>query len=199
MGGRQLVESAADHTAQARIERYPEPVLKANTIKAINKAGVTEQQKKYDDRLFAHSEELRQKKMSSDSYVRLDLDEFLQQARNTQLDNDRRYRNKPHLDNLAKVSALMKTTYWTKLTVTGGFYDELKRVFPVFYKLLKKEKKGKKLVKGEITSGKGTYKTSLLLFCKLVVDISKGKEKNILSSKSRLKVLKRAKVDQDLI
>jgi len=45
----------------------------------------------------------------------------------------------------------------------------------------------------------GTYKTSLMMFCQHVVDISKGKKENDLSSAHRSRQLERAGMTEDLL
>ena len=74
--------------------------------------------------------------------------------------------------------------------VEDGLFEDVKRVFPVFWKLYTKELGDKKPRKGAMLAFSGTYKTSLMMFCQHVVDISNGKKENDLSSAHRSRQLK---------
>ena len=70
----------------------------------------------------------------------------------------------------------------------------------MFWKLLKKAKKKEKLVKSHIMNTKSKdHKISLPAFVALVIEISKGKAANCLSTKKRARELQKAKVDKDLL
>ena len=193
-----------DHGWQASTElalkkRFPKEVYDANTITANKKKGTTTQQKRYVENVVEHGNDLMNKKRSKVDYKEMDLGDFIASARNVELDNDKRYRNGPHLDKLANAKTLMTQSYWKKIKVEDGLFEDVKRVFPVFWKLYTKELGDKKPRKGAMLAFSGTYKTSLMMFCQHVVDISKGKKQNDLSSAHRSRQLKRAGMTEDLL
>ena len=74
------------------------------------------------------------------------------------------------------------------------FFDEVKRVVPAFWALLKKEVDDvSKLRKKSILTSAGSHKTSLPKFLALVLAISKGKKPNTISTRGRRAILERAK------
>ena len=119
---------------------------------ANKKRGTTTQTKQYVEQLVEYSNDQSNKKRSKADYNSLDLDVFVQEAKTIELDNDVRYRNGPHLKNLSNASRLMTQTYWNKIKVTDGLYEDVKRVFPVFWKLYSKELGDKPPRKGAMLS-----------------------------------------------
>ena len=92
----------------------------------------------------------------------------------------------------------MTKTHWSKVKVDDGFFDEVKRVVPVFWALLKKEVDDvSKLRKKSILTSAGSHKTSLPKFLALVLAISKGKKPNTTSTRGRRAILERAKSNSD--
>ena len=74
--------------------------------------------------------------------------------------------------------------------------DEVKDVLPAFWKTYKKEvKKNKRFTKSHLVRAAkegDTWKDHLGTFLQLVIDISDGKSKNIISNKRRAKELEKA-------
>ena len=200
MAGKQVKDQArAKYTELALKKRFPKEVYDANTITANKKKGTTTLQKQYVEKVVEHGNDLMNKKRSKVDYKEMDLGDFIASARNVELDNDKRYRNGPHLDKLANAKTLMTQSYWKKIKVEDGLFEDVKRVFPVFWKLYTKELGDKKPRKGAMLAFSGTYKTSLMMFCQHVVDISKGKKENDLSSAHRSRQLERAGMTEDLL
>ena len=95
----------------------------------------------------------------------------------------------------------MKMSYWQKVKLEGGFYEDIERVFPVFWKLHRAElaRTKKRQTKGAMLKPTGDHKTSLSNFCQLVIAISKGKKENTLSTPTRMGELEHASITKDLI
>ena len=92
----------------------------------------------------------------------------------------------------------MTKNHWSKIKVDGGFFDEVKRVVPAFWALLKKEVDDvSKLRKENILTSSGSHKTSLPKFLALVLAISKGKKPNTTSTRGQRAILERAKSNSD--
>ena len=88
----------------------------------------------------------------------------------------------------------MTETHWSKVKVDDGFSDEVKRVVPSFWELMKKEVDDvSKLRKENILTSTESHKTSLPKFLALVLAISKGKKPNTISTRGRRAILERAK------
>ncbi len=144
---------------------------------------------------------LRKKKLRSAKYIEVSLDEYIEKASQHQTDYDKKWMDKDHLDDLISINTLLKMTHWKSIKVTNGLFEDVERVFPEFWKLYKKELAKTNSVprKGAMLTKTGDYKTSLLDFTLLVIDISKGKKPNTLSSRQRLGELERAGITEELI
>ena len=92
-------------------------------------------------------------------------------------------------------------SYWQKVKLEDGFYEDIERVFPVFWKLHREElvRTKKRQTKGAMLKPTGDHNTSLSDFCQLVIAISKGKKENTLSTPTRKRELERAGITEDLI
>ena len=87
------------------------------------------------------------------------------------MDYDKVWLDSDHLSDLKKIEKLMQKAHWNKVKVEDGLYEDIERVFPEFWKIYSK---GANAVprKGALLEFKGTYKTSLIMFCKHVIAIS---------------------------
>lgn len=204
MAGEQCVDTAEEYKPKALRDRISSDFLEENTITAINKRGTTAQQKKHVEKLVQHADGQRKKKLRSDKYKDVSLAEYIANAQKMKMDYDKLWQDSDHLDDLKKIEALMKKAHWQKAKVEDGLYEDIERVFPDFWKLYTKElkrTKGANAVprKGALLEFKGSYKTSLMMFCKHVVAISKGETPNNISTKTRQREMQRAGITEELV
>ena len=204
MAGEQCADTAEEYKPKALGSRISSDLLEENTITAINRRGTTAQQKEHVEKLVQHADGQRKKKLKSDKYKDVSLAEYKDDAQKIEMDYDKLWQDSDHLNDMKKIEILMKKAHWQKAKVGDGLYEDMERVFPDFWKLNTKElrqTKGANAVprKGALLEFKGSYKTSLMMFCKHVVAISKGETPNNISTKTRQREMQRAGITEELI
>ena len=201
MAGRQVVEMAESYKPKALNQRIPPEKRAQHTIRAINKRGTTVQQKEHVEKLATNAEVQRKKKLRSDKYTEVSLDEYTENAKKCTTEFDKAWQDKDHLNDLAKINTLLKKAHWQGVKVDDGLFEDVERVFPDFWKTYKRELDKKKTTprKGTMLKSTGDYKTSLVDFTKLVIAISKGKAENRISTNRRKGELERAGITEELI
>ena len=201
MAGEQALKSSVMYKPKALTERIPASILAENSISAINKKGTTIQQKEHEEQLVEHAESQRKKKLRSEKYDEIPLETYIENARKRTMDYDKVWQDKDHLDDLAKINTLMKKGYWNGVKVEDGLFEDVRRVFPLFWKLYSKELERTKMPprKGAMLKASGSYKSSLMMFIKQVELIAKGKVENNLSSNTRKRELERAGISEELM
>ena len=129
----------SQYSTQAMIERIPISVIAANVISKIKKEGTKVQQKEHVEKSMKRAADVRKKQLSSEKWEEITIDQHLERARNSPMDYDAVYANRGHTADMKKINTLMTTTHWSKVKVDEGFFDEVERVVPVFWALLKKK------------------------------------------------------------
>lgn len=199
----QLVKNSNSYRKHHLKERVPDSFFKENTITIINKKGTTTMgNKKHRENVEKHSEAQRQKKMSSDDYVEVDIEKSRQAALKKRPDYDDVWDK--HMSDEAKrmqsMQKILTKAFWDSVSVNNdGYFEELKRTLPEYWKILAKETKGKKLTKASIQQGKAPVKTSIAAYFQQVRKIAKGELDNTLMTKKRAKTLKNANVTGDAL
>ena len=200
MIGNQLEENAKTrYTKEALEKRFDREILLANQVSAQRETGTTTQQRALKAEKIKLAD--KQSKENQKKWGIPLLDDYLARARKRITTRDAEWNNRDETAATAKLTTILTKSFWNKLKM-DKFHDEIERVCPCFWALLENEmtdlpdKEKKKLMrKSSILSSKdGTYKTSLVQFFKLVIQISEGKKENTLSEPARLTELTAAKV-----
>lgn len=195
MAGEQLIQNSAPYTKNALTGRFSEDELTNWSITAINKEGTKARQREREKKVAAHAEAQRKKKLGSDKYTPKTLEEYQQRAevRSTEYDKRWRVQFTPDAVELNQLKLLLTRAFWDKIKVSDGFWEELKKVLPLYWKLINKEAKGKgkKLTKTSVMNGKAPVETGIAKFLDDVSKIADGAT-NTLSTKTRARELKRA-------
>ena len=193
LAGAQLERDSAPYTKHALNERIPEQVLADGTVTAVNKRGTMVRQREREKKAYAHTEAERKKKLGSGKYTPKTLEEYKKRAEKRTTEHDKRWRvlHTPDAIELNNLKLLLTRGHWDKIKVCDGFWDELKKVLPLYFKLINKEAKGKQLTKSSVMKGKAPVKTGITTFLEQVSKIADGAP-NTLSTKKRARELKRA-------
>ena len=200
MIGNQLEETAKTrYTKEALAKRFNPDILLANKVSAQREKGTTTQQKA----LTAEKVEIanKQSRENRKKWGVPALDDYLVRATARISTRDADWNSRDETAASKKLTCILTKTFWNKLKM-AKLHDEIERVCPCFWALLQNEMSGlsnkekqKLMRKGSILNSKeGTHRTSLVLFFKLVIQISTGKEENTLSTPDRLAELTAANV-----
>ena len=125
MIGEQAIEASQQYTTNGISKRILSSVLVGNTILQIKKEGTKVQQNMHVEKSTKHAECVRKKRLSSDKWEEITLDQHLERVRNSQMDYDKVWANRGHAETMKKVNALLIKTHWSKVKVDGGFFEEL--------------------------------------------------------------------------
>ena len=201
MSGEQILEDANPYKEKELRRCLPADVFVNTSLNSIRSRGLTIQDKEHAEALVIDAEAKRKSKLRRANYIEIPLEQYLVEAQKLTTDYDKVWQNRDYFNDLAKVNKLMKMSYWQKVKLEDCFYEDIERVFPVFWKLHREElvRTKKRQTKGAMLKPTGDHKTSLSDFCQLVIAISKGKKENILSTPTRKRELERAGITEDLI
>ena len=123
----------------------------------------------------------------------MSLEEHRDEAKSWQMRHDAAWNTREQQESLVKISKLLTKAAWGKIPA-AMLEDEIKAVLPAFWKSYKKTIK--QFTKSHLTrpaKDGDTWKNHLGKFLLLVVAISDGKAKNVISSKRRAKQPEAAK------
>ena len=193
MGSFQLYEFLLTYSESALAQRISDDVQKEYSIRDVNSSGLLKSDKEYTRKRMDFLAEKQKKNLSNERRTNMTLEEHRQQAKSWQTRHDAAWNTREQVEKLVRISKLLTKGAWSRIPA-AMLEDEVRDVLPAFWRTYKKTTK--RFTKSHLVRAAkegDTWKDHLGTFLQLVVNISDGKSKTIISTKRRAKELKRAK------
>ena len=115
-------------------------------VSAVNRRGTTAQQKAHAAKMVELEVELRRKKLSKEGYNPRTLDQYREDAKKMVMSYNKQWvrERSPEAIVDKRISLLTSTPFWNKVTVNGGFFDEVEGVLPHYWEKVTKSAEAKR-------------------------------------------------------
>ena len=201
--GRQSVANSSRYSHVELTKRFSEDELKSNAISAVLKRGTTARQKEHAEKMKGVEVRQRRQKLSKEGYQPITLEEYASRAEQTTMAYDEQWvrDRSPEAIEDNKIAQLTKTPFWNQLTIAGGFFPELKSVFPSYFAIVTKQAKGRRVTKKAVMKGTSPVELSLPEYLTTLLKLSEGKPAEVklsnlkkVTNVSNARELMRAKI-----